>query len=123
MDIRDMKPGRELDVLVANRVMGRNDEFEMLATRRGVMDDTCGREIKGGYKERTPYYSTDIRAAWEVVEKMYLMICPQSLGAPENMKYLCTYAEGPFNKEIEVFSETAPYAICITALLAMEDKA
>ena len=115
MDIREMKAGRELDVLIANKVIGREDKFGELASTRMVMDDTCGRTLTGGYKERTPYYSTDIRAAWAIVEKMN---SPYIIASTEDGDESWVH----FGNESNVAIGKAPLAICLAALLAMEDK-
>ena len=61
-----MKPGRELDALVAGRVMGwrppRFDDFGDIG--RSIVESE-GRDLF-----EPPRYSTDISAAWEVVEKL-----------------------------------------------------
>ena len=53
-----MKPGRELDAIVAERVMG----YE-------VRDETWRQPPSSSWRE-VPHYSSDIAAAWEVVERM-----------------------------------------------------
>jgi len=115
VDVREMEPGRELDCLIANKIMDRNDKFGTLASRRGVMDDTCGREIKGGYKERTPYYSTQISAAWEVVGKMNR---PYIIASTEDGDESWVH----FGNEGNAAIGETPHAICIAALLTLEDK-
>lgn len=69
-DTTSLVVGRELDALIAEKVMGRDDNKGVCAPRRGTLDDTYGRVLPDGYRERTPHYSTDIAAAWQVVEKM-----------------------------------------------------
>ncbi|MDA8224264.1 MAG: hypothetical protein M0Z35_21720, partial [Desulfitobacterium hafniense] len=68
-------------------------------------------------------WSTEISDAWEVVEKMktcglLVDICQVWDG------YSVTFDDGSdFAKEYRHKAETAPHAICIASILAMEDKA
>lgn len=107
-----MNPGRELDALVAEKVMG-------IAIPEGADTqylETC---------MDLPYYSTDIAAAWEVVEKLfqsgfdlYLETfkddedkpqCRVSFQAIDNQDK----GSGP------IYADTAPHAICLAALKAV----
>ena len=111
-----VKPGRELDALVAEKVMGLrfvwrsqltdhygyNAGVWTIPTKWGTMDLT----------EEPPRYSTDIAAAWEVVEKMredgFLVALYRSAGA-----WIADTNPG-YGK-----SDTAPHAICLAALRAV----
>lgn len=53
-----MKPGRELDALVAEKVMGEKNVCHEL----GVIKNDLG------LKFEIPFYSTDVAAAWEIVD-------------------------------------------------------
>ena len=94
-----MKAGRALDKLVAVEVMDH------------------------GFESYIPHYSTDISAAWEVVEK--LMEKKFSDGRPEQQ--LCLNGHGAPkwqawfhpNTETLSFGDTAPHAICLSALKAV----
>lgn len=74
MDIDKMPAGREMDALVAEKVMGHaiceHSRTKSTAQSSGIA--MCGvRECKGElHYEYLPRYSTDIAAAWEVVEKL-----------------------------------------------------
>lgn len=61
-----MKAGRELDALVAEKVMGRNLTLEKELTEHEMWLSQLMPEII----IHIPHYSTDIAAAWEVVEKV-----------------------------------------------------
>jgi hypothetical protein len=63
-----------------------------------------------------PRYSSDIRYAWQLVDKLKIAVIPQSEGAPIDMKYLAEIDERPFGNHYEAFAETAPLAICLVAL-------
>jgi hypothetical protein len=99
-----MKPGRELDVLVAKQVMGIDPDYD-----EGIY-------YFEGYADPKPY-STDITAAWEVVEKF-------------NRRYLELIKDGRYkccldSRNLEslcAFADTAPHAICLAALKAVENK-
>jgi hypothetical protein len=80
-EILNMPAGREMDALVAEKVMGWKD---VIMGR----DDYGGEPVPREYNPRPEYqdeyvifkhvlnYSTDIAAAWQVVEKVDLMIIP-----------------------------------------------
>lgn len=87
-----MNPGPELDALVAEKVMGWRDDVALLP----------------------PSYSTDIKAAWEVVEKMgsNFIIASEKRG-----EFAVFFGPG----EIDEFckSSSSPHAICLAALKAV----
>ncbi len=106
-DPKTILAGRELDKLIAEKVMVA----------------TLEREI--------PPFSTDISASWSVVEKMIrkdgvYFGCPHfkhkhqnlaSLGYPEGTEcWYCVLNTKLLNKVV-ICAETAPLAICRTALL------
>lgn len=112
----------ELDALVAEKVMG----WKPTGRVSGVMETSEGFMFEGvRLKFTLPFeYSTDIAAAWQVVEKMFdtgleteLKIRPsRSLGN----RFACflwkpdgTVASSPR------FSNTAPLAICLCALTSV----
>ena len=66
-----------------------------------------------------PRFGEDIYAAWEVVEKLRIQVTPQSVSAPEEMSYMASYDDLPKVGVKDVFSKTAPEAICKCALLAV----
>ncbi|MGZ3770069.1 MAG: BC1872 family protein [Bdellovibrio sp.] len=104
-----MKVGRELDILIAEKVMGKDISLE------GPIP----------LHFRLPNYSTDISAAWEVVEKMKSF---KQWGAfrikfDEFRKKWSVGWEwrdhGSSSVDHEANSESAPYAICLAALKAV----
>lgn len=127
-----MKPGPELDALVAEKVMGRKREHEF---DNDSDDPTCyycnaylssrGRPCAGD-----PPYSTDIAAAWEVVEHMIerdMRVNVSTCYQPDDgTPWICTLERhesqiGDPNKWTE-YAETAPEAICKAALAAVGVK-
>ena len=89
-----MQAGRDLDYLIAEQVMGIN--IFILHTMNDI-----------------PRYSTDIAAAWEIVEKLRLAILPMSNGQ----------WAAALNDDKEFvpgfIADTAQYAICLAALKAV----
>ncbi len=106
-EILAMKPGRELDSLVAEKVMGY--------TTYGQFRD------KDGVRVMIDRYSTDIAAAWEVAEKMTSLFWEMNLdtGSKSNTTKVEFYRT--FDQTFHVVvANTAPEAICKAALLALE---
>lgn len=99
-----MKPGKELDALIAEKVTGWKPS--------GLL----GKDHKYAVKEfyEPPHYSTDIAAAWEVVDKI----------APLD-DFRLAFRNGEwfaeFSSMINQFAQagTAPHAICLAALKAV----
>jgi len=92
-----MSPGRELDALIAEKVM---------AWSRPVKHEGCLMQLppnssKGEPYSEAPNYSTDIAAAWEVVKKL------RSMGLVIHDSF------------ISVDPDSAPHAICLAALKVM----
>jgi hypothetical protein len=100
-----VKAGRELDALVAEKVMG------LQPLRREVPPDP------GAFLD-LPHYSTDIAAAWEVVEKLTgrrdkdigfaLTVNPGTIGT--------SFSALDGTEHWHVNASTAPLAICLAAL-------
>jgi hypothetical protein len=98
--------------MVAEKVMGRE------VIKRPYSDEgPCLRAVDSRQWVPMPFYSTDIAAAWEVVEKM-------SGGAKDNVVIMrtgdqwgCRFRdiESPEKPEFSQ-AQTAPMAICISAL-------
>lgn len=109
-----MKPGSELDALVAEKVMGlervMTPGFGMEVGWRPIHSNLGASPLKS--------YSTDISAAWEVVEKM-----KQGSGH-FSIKLTCYGWEALFRYPVtrEATAMTAPHAICLAALKAIEVK-
>ena len=106
-EVLAMKPGRELDALVAEKVMGWK------VAQVFDLKDTDGTNIANGITpysigQRVPHYSTDIAAAWEVVGKFEYIDVRRFKD-----HWGCTvYGQ-------TVTGKTAPEAICKAALLAV----
>jgi len=114
-EVLAMKPGRELDALVAEKVMGWK------AVQVFDLKDTDGTNIANGITpynigQRVPHYSTDIASAWEVVEEM------QNNEWDFTLKNHKRKYEAIFGTLYNAFAPTAPEAICKAALLAVMGK-
>jgi hypothetical protein len=140
--VNDMPAGREMDALVAEKVMGC--KVSHLPFPGGQERVSCGcrnGEHPGPHDNTDPvwddilaYYSTDIAAAWKVVEKLRgelswadgFQLSQSALGqewqnfpeAPQN-GYAATFTNG-YENEASATAETAPLTICRAALKAVE---
>ena len=136
MDVREMKPGRELDALVAEKIFDKQFYRAPMTEWRGryvykeFWDDPNSyynewhrsQEI-GEWEYCGPNYSTDISAAWEVLGKFQLRLENVGYGDKKYHVIIHKFDEDGEFSEFDSFAETAPHAICIASLLAMEDKA
>lgn len=127
-EILAMKPGRELDALVAINIFGwQKVVFGGVVMIAPPQNDErmhwAANWDEHGCPHWIPHYSTDISAAWEVFEKI------KNLGGwieiawnPKKKHYRCmvgaNFSSGVL-KSIDVSGfEEAPEAICKAALLA-----
>lgn len=99
----ELPPGRELDSLVAERVMGLKPQHQ----GRGVRSDD------GFWHLDVPYYSTFIGAAWDVAAKLHLAVIPHAEG------WRAAQLDGSGGCAAEAVAENAPLAICRVALKLM----
>lgn len=131
--MNELKPGRELDALIAEEVMGwheyKDANPKAPLNNQGDLNDhpceTCGSVYGHGIKP----YSTDISAAWEVAQKIKDM--------DDETKFIIHLSQTKHNEcEVEitywieengdrymggpffVLGDTAPHAICLAALSA-----
>lgn len=115
-----------MDALVAERVLGLSLEHLPVVYEEGNTED--GKDGWSGFvcpRCRRPAdmldepcvkrYSTDIAAAWKVVEKINRMWAITRLPS-ENIYQAAFIDRAPL---LEVAAETAPLAICRAALLAV----
>lgn len=115
----DLPAGRELDALIAEKVMGLRIEH-----REPYWTHSDPHQLP------IPTYSTSIADAWEVVEKLRsddfnatVECCPEShdLGDGEQCyaDFFCGDSNGPHKpgtKHGQAWAATAPHAICLAAL-------
>ena len=121
-EILNMPAGREMDALVAEKVMTLNvwqheKRVKQLAFRGNRSREVLGTVIEIIAGDRMlQNYSTDIAAAWQVVEKT-------------KNDYDITRVGGKWHAWLfaidevltEAYADTAPLAICRAALLAVMD--
>lgn len=109
-DILNMQVGEELDALVAEKV------FNRLITWNRAFQYLTEEERESNIKAfvTIPEYSTNIVAAWEVVEKIKTKFIEIWY---DGKKWVC---EIGVHDHITATAETAPHAICLAALLALE---
>ena len=116
VDIDNMPAGREMDVLVAERVMGWEYEHPVW------------RLPSGGFVVYKPVFSISISAAWEVVEKMRISVIQSEDGwyaaVTEDVIHTFSCNNPPnISKEVHgkywAVAEIAPLAICRAALKAV----
>ncbi|MBU7319007.1 BC1872 family protein [Paenibacillus oleatilyticus] len=125
--VRDMKPGRELDALVA-KAMGW--------TNFSPIDPNCDHAVgvdgyrrnfaldpSDGKQKPFPLYSTDISAAWEVVEKFPLSIIERTEIFVGEVTYTITiYPRSDSDAFYTESSREFPHAVCLAALLALRGE-
>lgn len=109
MNIDEFEAGRELDALVAEKVMGRI-----------LIPDEVLKHTSATNFEDIPAYSTDISAAWQVVEKMlelgaYVDIGIDKYGAQVQLDNY----DGKWESGESIRADNAPLAICRAALKAL----
>lgn len=110
--------GRELDATVAVKVLGwkLNGPWGRRCEWVGVSPD--------GTRAGVPYYSDNIAAAWEVVEKFEALEYGKvRLAGSHYHGWYCSICWGPGRdgegEAYSVFGATAPEAICRAAIAAL----
>lgn len=140
-----LQPGRELDALIAEKVMGfkrfnqppdydGNYGGEPVLFPPGMVPEKSGWQWppkgKVSFAGFSPHYSTSIEEAWWVVERMRQRMCCFFLKSDGTACWEC-YGITDMNSEehnnpiisqwnVYICVETAPHAICLAALKAME---
>lgn len=108
--------GRELDALIAEHVMGWQQVLTFTADTKEGQYEWIDPDLTS---QALPHYSTDIAAAWLVVQKIesFSLIAPGAW-----------YAGGEYHNEDRwccetattiAYGDTAPHAICLAALKAV----
>lgn len=111
-----LKPGPETDARVATEVMGREAKVQGEPPCCSVPAQSKG--FPGEWIYFCP--STDIAAAWEVLEKFVdVQVMQHSEDKPED-RWSCCVSIGIDGKVFPAYASTAPMAICEAALAAKE---
>jgi hypothetical protein len=127
-DITKMEAGREMDVLISERVLGEHI-FSPHFLNQGICEICHKRGPAYGHFSPN-YYSTDIAAAWEVVEKMCngdknkFMIYRygfnnRGLPGKNPICWRVNFGHGNDNLLEYASAETASLAICRASLLTV----
>jgi hypothetical protein len=107
----DLKPGLQLDKLIAEKVLGWYQDSNVGGPRSWWFKKGKEGDIQEGalYLD---HFSTDIRAAWKLVEKFDLWVVPWHENNWTAVKENDIFVEiGNQNQ-----APTAPHAICLAAL-------
>ncbi|GIO83490.1 hypothetical protein J25TS5_04220 [Paenibacillus faecis] len=129
-EILAMGPGRELDALVAEKVMlwEWNDEKTFSQGNYVRIDPPYAFDHESGEPRFNWSPSTEISAAWEVVEKMrqknYIYeLADFGRNTHKSKPHYAAFhpINKPRNYERQVHSKTLPEAICKAALLGEEE--
>lgn len=115
-----MKPGRELDALVAEKVMGLPSV--RYQPQGHDVDLVYGFNVFAGVASMVPCYSIDIAAVWQVVKKLNteyecvaIITLPKTLRGPH---YICNLEEPSRGVSITEYGDNPAHAICLAALKA-----
>lgn len=140
-----MNAGRELDALIAEKVMGWNwvnvfSNALMIVPPIGDKLRHAHKYVDKGIPDNMPHYSTNIADAWLVVEKLKGMgfgvtineVCKRSGFYKYNDNVLgywhCNFTVSDKDDNDKLLktnpeiAETAPLAICLAALKACGDE-
>lgn len=123
VNVAEMQAGLELDALIAERVMGWTWKITRCNPEQRVLVDPYWTNMEVGFwwgrdvLHLVPHYSTEIEAAWDVFERL-----------PAGQIY--HHRGGDFSvywgnarhtsAKMNVRADTAPLAICLAALAAVE---
>jgi hypothetical protein len=135
-DILKMEAGREMDALIAEKVMGQTDFSHVgFFWSEGTTED--GKDGWDGFQcprcnaadrdtgKCCKHYSTDIKAAWEVVEKITSKcnIFSFDLTKDDNGKYSAGFERKmeDYHPQWTGFCDSAPLTICRAALLVVSE--
>ena len=120
-----MKPGKELDELVAESIFGWK-KIPLTPTFPYELDWMWDKK-EGCLRfeaQECPNYSTDIRQAWKVVDKLEEIMCELEFSFGKNKKIWATFVvSGEVDGSHPIFQSegrTAAHAICLAGLKAIE---
>ena len=136
MTFGDMPVGRKMDALVAEKIMGfeyrevrvdvssNPDRFEYRTLKTLVRPRSKARERFFGWDDQVPQYSTNVAAAWEVVEKMGELGYTCHIEWKGSDRTSAGSAEVTFVKHLTEGHGvgTMPEAVCRAALMAVEQN-
>ena len=115
-----MKAGRELDAEIAEKIMDWGHVLDPLGTLTG---QPLPKELPEHWTSGIPHYSTDISAAWQVIERMreqgwwYTLTDERFNGHFAEFRRADEHGIHHFHR---VIAGTAPLAICKAALACVD---
>lgn len=121
-----MNPGRELDKMVAEVVFGSEVEFlnqkagwriDFVAKNKDCNDTIYAMEMADGYRLKN--FSTDISAAWDIVEKLGRNGTQWRFS---NKAFSNTYW-WVYTEDAVAQGDTLPHAICLAAIQHIKGQA
>jgi len=124
-EILAMPAGRDLDALIAENVMGWKDRGIGYSFEDNINGYECVLYID---KDKLPHYSTDIAAAWQVIEWLEKNTTekynsPSLFSVPHGWSMvLYEKRDNHAPAWLDAFAPTAPLAICRAALLAVMES-
>jgi hypothetical protein len=110
-----LEPGLELDKLIAEKVFGWYQDSDIGGPRAWWFKGSDEGDIQENALHLN-YLSTDIKAAWDLVEKFKLCVVPWG-GQWTSTKHGQIYIDGERN-----LAPTAPHAICLAALFYANEE-
>lgn len=126
-----MQSGRELDVLIDTKVFGRAERWAVFFGGSCYGDglskeaaEQLAAKVQGDFKATlinyydVPSYSTDIRAAWPVVEKMSREFAVTLSCTSQPVRWFCELSRSE-NVWVNAHGHTPAHAICLAALKAV----
>lgn len=124
-----MEAGRELDALIAEKVMGWKIKYNDYGAAPRWVDSkgdfTCWDNSFNTEPAEFFKPSTSIEHAWQVVKKIQALSNGHDWFTLNNAngRWQATFKTGAYYEPIDhVNADTAPHAICLAALKAMEGK-
>ena len=119
-----MRPGRELDAMIAKQVLG----YPVTQQKNGALHEGAPKGVRP-----LALYSKDMTAAWEVVEKMAMTLIPIEgdswfalVGNGNRFKSPADFLKyvqcADFVKAGAAVGESAPLTICLAALRSVENR-
>jgi hypothetical protein len=113
--------GQELDAMVAEKVMGwLGVVSEFMDVDRTRWFVPSGVPSYDAPREKVPAYSTDLTAAWQVME--FLNKRGHRVGIAWQPPHWCAFVFSVGYNSLNSQADTAPLAICRVALLALDDS-
>jgi hypothetical protein len=116
----ELVAGRELDTLIAEKVMDMESAGDDPMLQWGI-NGPMWKARSGYHWDRLPAFSTDIAAAWQVVEKLggHLDIIHWADSDTWQVNFGSRDGRRPYTMPQDDWGETAPLAICRAALAAV----